>query len=208
MSNPTKVFDMLVKTGALKFGEFTLASGKKSNYYVDIKQLTLSAAGIEAVARAVVYEIEDFQAKHDVDIQAVGGPELGAVAIVGATLFWAYKFSGMEDLVGFIIRKQAKEHGTKKLIEGPISDKKGLNVVVLEDVTTTGDSAIRAVQILKEQGHNPVLVVAVVDRQEGAEEKMKHMGVQFRPILRAKDILDSEQHYGYGCNSEDFLDSR
>lgn len=207
MSNPTKVFDMLVKTGALKFGEFTLASGKKSNYYVDIKQLTLCAAGIEAVARAVVYEIEDFQAKHT-DVQAVGGPELGAVAIVGATLFWAHKFSGMEDLLGFVIRKQAKEHGTKKLIEGPIADKKGLNVVVLEDVTTTGDSAIRAVEILKEQGHNPVLVVTVVDRQEGAEEKMKQIGVQFRPILRAEDILNSEQGYGYGGNSEDFLDSR
>ncbi len=86
MSNPTKVFEMLIKTGALKFGEFTLASGKKSNYYVDIKQLTLSAVGIEAGARAVLYEIEDFQSQEGVEIDAIGGPALGAVALVGATL--------------------------------------------------------------------------------------------------------------------------
>lgn len=179
-------------TGALKFGNYTLSSGQKSNYYIDIKQMTLHSGGMQAIAEAVAREIELYDTKVNT-IEAIGGPELGAVPIVGAVLLWMELFADKKQL-GYIVRKQTKEYGTNKLLEGTLPDK-SINVAVIEDVTTTGKSALRAIDILKVSGYKPVLVISVVDREQGAADKFKEIGVDFVSILKYSQIMKELEFY-------------
>lgn len=173
----------MLETGALKFGDFTLASGKKSNYYIDIKRFMLSSQGMHEAAEGLADIIDDHP-----NIDAIGGPELGAVALVGGVLS---KFGYLKKLDGFIVRKKPKEHGTKNLIEIS-TDKPNLNVAIIEDVITTGKSTLHAINVLKEAGHNPVLIVSVVDREDGARAEFDKLGIPFYSLITANDILNSK----------------
>lgn len=164
---------------SLKRGEFTLASGKKSNYYFNGKLTTLDARGAYLVARVFLAMIGD-----DVP-RGVGGLTLGADPIVGSMLALA----GMEDLElkGFIVRKAAKEHGTKSRVEGPLAA--GDSVVVIEDVVTTGGSALQAIEAVEEMGCEVRRVLAVVDREEGGRENLEARGYTLESIFTAKELL-------------------
>ena len=164
---------------SLRTGEFTLASGKKSNYYINGKLTTLDGRGAYLVARVFMAMIAD-------DIpDAVGGLTLGADPIVGAMLSMA----GLEDLPlkGFIVRKASKEHGTRSLVEGPLE--KGERVVIIEDVVTTGGSALEAVDAVTDLGCEVKKVMAVVDREEGGGENLGARGLRLESIFTARELL-------------------
>lgn len=138
---------------------FTLASGTKSDVYIDIKKTVLSSEGMELVGRVVFDEIKDL------DVDGVGGLTLGADPIA-YTAALVGNMSG-KPLEAFVIRKETKKHGTMRWLEGNL--KAGAKVVIIDDVVTTGGSTIKAIERATEAGLEVVLVLALVDREEGGE---------------------------------------
>ena len=163
---------------AIKFGDFTLASGQKSTYYINGKMATLDSEGLNLTAEIFLDMIDG------VDCDAVGGPTLGADPIIGAMVALAHNRG--RKLSGLIVRKETKDHGTGRLIEGPIEE--GMKVVVVEDVTTTGGSPGRAVDAFRAAGCDVVKVMTIVDRQQGAAEKLAKMNAPYEPIFSKKDL--------------------
>ena len=168
----------LVKRDALKFGDFTLASGQKSNFYIDCRNVTLSAEGSALVGAGM---LELFG---DGGIDAVGGLTMGADPVLSAVL--AIAGSTGKHMRGFIVRKEAKGHGVGKLVEGPISA--GDQVAVVEDVTTTGASALQAVAAVEALGAQTVLVATVLDRLAGAKQLFAEKGLRFEALLTLDDL--------------------
>ncbi len=134
----------LLQRDALRHGTFTLASGRTSHYYVDGRKLTLSAEGAALIGAGV---LELLRTEFQVD--AVGGLTMGADPIVGATLALA-SAAGSSHLRGFLVRKEAKGHGTGKLVEGPLEP--GSTVAIVDDVATTGGSSLQAVEAVRGDG--------------------------------------------------------
>lgn len=168
----------LFRERALKFGDFTLASGKKAKYYLDGKQITLHSQGLRLVSEGLLKLMEG------VDAQAVGGMSIGADPIVGGML--AIAGGQGRDLAGFLVRKEPKGHGTQKYIEGPVTP--GMKVVIVEDVVTTGGSSILAADRAKEFGLDVVLVLAIIDRMEGGRENFAKHGLKFESLLKITDF--------------------
>jgi len=162
---------LLKTTGAVKFGDFTLSSGKKSDFYVDCRKVTLHPQGAKLIGKVILEKIKGLK------IDAVGGLTLGADPIIGAVIT-------LGNIPGFIVRKKAKEHGTGQKIEGLIE--KGWNVLIVEDVATTGGSAMQAIEAAEAAGANVVKVISVVDREEGAAEALKEYN--FDPILKRSEL--------------------
>lgn len=163
---------------ALKFGDFTLASGKKSTYYLDGKQISLHSIGLRLVSQGLL------ELLHDMEFSAIGGMTIGADPIVGGVLVAAAE-SG-RSLDGFLVRKEAKGHGTQKYVEGPV--RPGSKVVVIDDVVTTGGSSIQAVDRIVEFGCEVVCVVGIVDRKEGGASNFAAKGLKFRSLLSIEDF--------------------
>ena len=167
----------LLKEKALMRGKMTLASGKKSSFYFDGKQVTLDPQGILVVGRLIL----SLLAGHKVD--AVGGPTLGADPMAAAVSLLSSQ-SG-HPVRAFIVRKEAKKHGLQKMIEGPALQK-GDRVVMLEDVVTTGGSVLKAVDEVEKLGAKVVQVICLVDRNEGADKILS--AYQYTPIFSIKDF--------------------
>ncbi len=163
---------------ALKFGDFTLASGKKSTYYLDGKQISLHSAGLRLVSEGLLDLLEG------VDYAAIGGMSIGADPIVGGVLTAAAARGRRLD--GFLVRKEPKGHGTKKYIEGPVEP--GAKVVVIDDVVTTGGSSLEACDRIEEFGCEVVCVVGIVDRKEGGAANFAARGLNFRSLLTIEDF--------------------
>jgi orotate phosphoribosyltransferase len=168
----------LVKRDALQFGDFILASGKKSSFYIDCRNVTLSAEGAALIGAGML----DLFERESID--AVGGLTLGADPVLSAVLTVAGVRG--KQLRGFIVRKEAKQHGAGKLVEGPIRE--GDRVAVVEDVTTTGGSALQAVAAVEAIGAKVVCVATVLDRLAGAEAAFKEKGVRFFSLLTLSDL--------------------
>jgi orotate phosphoribosyltransferase len=169
----------LLLTRSFQFGEFVLSSGKKSSYYFDGKQVTLHPEGAYLVARAV---LEKIRGK---GVQALGGPIIGADPIVGSVaVVCALK---RLDLGLFLVRKDAKQHGKRRRIEGPPLAP-GTRVAVVDDVLTTGGSIFNAVEAVQEAGCKVVTAVVLVDRREGGTEFLKNMGIAVDPIFTIADF--------------------
>lgn len=167
-----------IRKKAYREGEFTLASGKKSDYYIDMKEVTLDAGGNLLVGRIIFDVIKEWGA------EAVGGMELGSVPISTAVSL----VSAIEGapVANFIVRKQAKGHGAGKRIEGKIG--RGSKVVVVEDVVSTGGSSLSAIDALREVGADIVGVISIVDREMGGAEAFEKKGVRYTPILTVSDV--------------------
>ncbi len=163
---------LLFETGAFKTGEFTLSSGKKSNFYIDCRKITLHPEGSRLIAKIIMDKIKNLK------VDAIGGLTLGADPITSSVV-------SISDIPGFIVRKKTKEHGTKQKIEGHI--KSGWNVVVVEDVATTGASALQAIEAVEAAGAKVVKVISVVDREEGAKETLKNYDSD--PIFKKSELL-------------------
>lgn len=168
----------LFQERALKFGDFTLVSGKKSTYYLDGKQNTLHSAGLRLIAEGLLERLED------VEFDAIGGMSIGADPIVGGVLAVAAIHG--RTLSGFLVRKEAKGHGTNRYLEGPVEP--GQKVVVVEDVVTTGGSALQAVDRATEFGCQIVQVVGIVDRLEGGAAAFAERGIPFSTLLTIEDF--------------------
>lgn len=167
---------------AYKEGDFTLSSGQKSTYYINGKEVTLHAQGALMVARLLL-------AKLPAGTVGVGGLTLGADPMVSAvSIVGAYENKPVTPL---IIRKEAKGHGTRAYIEGPTLPA-GSAVTILEDVVTTGASAMQAVQRLRDAGYAVNDILALVDRQQGGQELYKKEGLNFQPIFTVEEL---QAHY-------------
>jgi orotate phosphoribosyltransferase len=168
----------LVRDKALKFGEFTLASGKEAKYYLDGKQVTLDSFGARLVAEGIL----DLLGQDLPD--AVGGMSIGADPITAAVITVA----GVRGLPlrGLMVRKEAKGHGTGRYIEGPVLA--GESVVILEDVVTTGGSSLTAIERCEEFGLKVRGVVAIIDRMEGGRAAFESRGYRFESLLSIRDF--------------------
>ncbi len=171
----------LIKQKALIKGDRTLASGKKASFYIDGKQVTLDPQGIFLTAKVVINML------HGTSASAVGGPTLGADPIAAAVSLLSSQ-SG-HPLKAFIVRKESKDHGMQRMIEGPAIEE-GDRVVMLEDVITTGGSVLKAIQEVEKLKAKVVKVICLVDRNEGADALLA--GYNYTPIFSVQDVLAGE----------------
>ena len=164
-------------------GEITLASGRKSNFYFNLKPTMLDPEGAALLAELTL----DALAGERIDY--VGGLEMGAVPIAGAIA--QLSFIRGKPIAAFFVRKKPKEHGAKLSVEGlaPGESLKGKRVVVVEDVTTTGGSAMKAVEVVRDAGGEIAMVFTMVDREEGAGDTFKAASLPFRSLFRAAEFL-------------------
>lgn len=165
------LLDDLVDCEALRFGDFTLTSGKKSKYYVDIKK----ASSIPDILKRIT---EGF-ASSEVECDKVAGVELGAVPLI-------VSYSLLKGVPFIIIRKAGREHGTKRKFEGIIEQ--GDRILLLEDVITSGGSVLQAIDTIEEAGGEVVSILTVVDREEGGTEKVEKRA-PFSALVRARDLI-------------------
>jgi orotate phosphoribosyltransferase len=173
----------LIRQRSFGRGKIKLASGRESDFYFDLRPTTIHSAGATFIGEMVI------EALADVECDSLGGLEIGAVPIATAAAIAAHR---RERAIGtFFVRKKPKEHGARKLVEGlPKGDSlKGRKVVIVEDVTTTGGSALQAVAAVREEGAEVVLVLSIVDRQEGATETFAAEGIPFRALFTAEEFL-------------------
>ena len=178
MSRPQakRILGLAKELGALLFGEFTLSSGQTSSYYFDGRLLTLSPEGADLVARALLSIVRESGA------DAVGGPTLAADPIVASVAMLSH-LDGGSPVPGFIVRKESKEHGTGRLIEGPLPPK--AKVAIVDDTCSTGGSLVHAVRAAEQAGCTVVLVASVLDRHQGGSERLIAEGYTFRALLEA-----------------------
>lgn len=173
----------IIRTRSFGRGEITLASGRKSDFYFNLKPTMLDPEGAALLAELTL------EALAADNIDYVGGLEMGAVPIAGAIaqLSW---LKG-KPIAAVFVRKKPKEHGARLSVEGLAKGETlaGKRVVVVEDVTTTGGSALKAVEAVREAGGEVVLVFTMVDREEGASETFREAGLPFRALFRASEFL-------------------
>lgn len=171
----------LLATQAYQEGEFTLSSGQKSSYYINGKEVSLTAEGSFAIGRLLVSMLPW-------DTQAVAGLTLGADPLISAvTVVSAYENRFVS---GIIVRKTPKGHGTNAYLEGKKLPPQA-KVVVLEDVVTTGKSALFAVEQLQAVGYQVSEILAIVDRQQGGKERYQQQGIPFRALFSIDEIQES-----------------
>ena len=173
-----RLFD-LIKERSFRRGNFTLASGKQSAYYFDSKPTMLHPEGASLLAELILDELSDVKA------DCVGGLEMGAVPLIAPVAMKSLEAG--RPLHGFFVRKAPKGHGTMQRVEG--LDMSGKTAVILEDVTTTGGSAMRAVDEVRSAGGTVALVLSILDRGEGAAEFYAAAGVPFKSLFRAEEFL-------------------
>ncbi|HEY9449455.1 MAG TPA: orotate phosphoribosyltransferase [Gemmatimonadaceae bacterium] len=171
----------LLATHSVRRGQFTLASGRQSTLYIDARLTTMSPEGLSVIGPLGVTAL----AGSGWDVQSVGGLTLGADPVAYAISYASATLP--RPLRAFTVRKQAKEHGTAKLIEGPF--RSGDRVAVIEDVITTGGSALKAIQAVRDAGGVVAGVLALVDREEGGREAIETTGIPVLVMARASDIL-------------------
>ncbi len=165
-----KLSKELLKVGAIKFGDFVLTSGKKSRYYVDIKDAATNPTVLGMIAQ--VFSTMTSECK-------LAGVELGAVPLLVAT--------AVKKSVPYLIIRKERKHGTGKLTIGEVVA--GEKIEIIEDVVTTGNSVLKAASYLRENGAEVSNVYCVVDREEGGAELLKENGLTLKPIIRISDMM-------------------
>lgn len=173
----------IIKSRSVETGRtFTLASGRTSDFYCNLKPTMLDPEGAYLLGAMIVEVIAGDRPDY------VGGLELGAVPL--ATAAAAIGHAKGQPLAAFVVRKQTKEHGTKSLVEGLMrgDSLSGKRVVILEDVTTTGGSSLKAIEAVRAEGATVVKVLTMVDRQEGAAEAFAKAGVPFAALVTAAEL--------------------
>jgi len=166
------LIQLLKECEAIQFGRFVLTSGAVSDYYIDIKKASTNPNILKKIAELMAEYTEDY------DILA--GMELGAVPLVVA-------LSLETNIPYVIVRKERREHGTSKQIEGV--EINGKRILIIEDVTTSGGSVVKTIKIIRENKGIVDEVISIVDRESGAEEKLRNVDVSFIPLISISDIL-------------------
>ena len=170
----------LILEKARRFGDFTLASGRKAKYYLDGKQVTLNSDGARLVGEGIL----ELLAEEPEWPVAVGGMSIGADPITAAVITMA-DVNG-KSLKGFLVRKESKGHGTNKFVEGPVAA--GETAVIVEDVVTTGGSSLQAIQRAEEFGLKIKTVIAIIDRMEGGREAFEKAGYTLKSLFTIRDF--------------------
>ncbi|MGA9884141.1 MAG: orotate phosphoribosyltransferase [Candidatus Acidiferrales bacterium] len=182
MDHRTALADVLRKKSLVR-GEFTLASGKKSNYYLDCRLTTLDAQGALLTGYCILELLDEMKIKPD----AIGGLSMGADPVVSAAIV----VSAIENrpLPGFLVRKEAKKHGRQKQIEG-IEHLEGKKVVIVDDVCTTGGSTLEAIEAAEGAGAQVIAVISLVDREEGGSDMLRAK-YNYGSVFTARELLAS-----------------
>jgi orotate phosphoribosyltransferase len=168
-------------------GMTTLASGRRSDFYIDCKQTLLNAHGASLVGRLCWDRVQQLRAAGQ-PVVGVGGLSLGADPIAVATALCSAE--SPEPVHAFIIRKEPKGHGTRAYLEGSANLPAGSPVLIVEDVVTTGASTQKAVERARLADLQPIAILALVDREEGGEAALQHLGLPFSALLRRRDFID------------------
>ncbi len=169
----------LIQLHALRYGDFTLASGQTAKYYLDCRRLTLDGEGANLIAAGILAEFGD-------DLpDCVGGMAIGADPITAAVITCGWQ----QDipLKGFIVRKQAKQHGTGQQVEGPVE--RGQRAVILEDVITTGGSSLKAIEHARHHGLIVDRLITIVDRGESSAKIFANVGVHFSALFHVSELV-------------------
>lgn len=181
----------IIATKSFKLGDFTLASGAKSDYYIDCRISTLDAEGGRLSGLVLAELIREYAP----EAEGVGGLTMGADPLVSntasATAWWKLDHPNFPLTHGFLVRKQEKAHGTGRRIEGFV--KEGAPVVVVDDVCTTGGSTITAIEAVKAAGMKVIAVMCLVDRQQGGRENIEAAvpDAKFLSVFTAKDVREA-----------------
>lgn len=170
----------IIKSKSFAVGEFELSSGERSNHYFDLKPTMFDPEGADILSELVLQRIEGLKCDY------IGGLEMGAVPLISPIN--AKSFLKGRPIPGFFVRKQAKAHGTRKKVEG-VHDLAGKSIVIVDDVTTSGKSAMQAVKELQDSGAIISLVISIVDRQQGAADLYKAAGIPFQSLFTASEFL-------------------
>jgi len=166
----------LFKSRAVFFGNFTLASGKQSTYYINSKKAIFNAEAVWSLGEVI------YQMTRTMNLQALGGPEVGAIPMATAAAMRYHEHG--QSIEAFYVRKQAKGHGSKEMVEGIV--KPGDQVAIVEDVLTTGGSVLQAIREVERLDARIAAVICIVDRLEGAREALDHYN--FLPIFTIRDF--------------------
>jgi len=169
-----KIKEEALQTGITR----TLSSGRRSGYYIDGKLVTLDPEGAFLTVRLI------FDMLTTIDFDAVGGPTLGAGPIVGALA--AFSYINKRPIKTFIVRRDSKKHSTMKLIEGQFA--RGFRVIIVDDVVTTGNSILQAIDVIEQEKGEIVKIITLIDRQDGARERFDSLGYEFESIFTRVDL--------------------
>lgn len=172
----------IIREKSLLKGEFKLASGAMSNYYLDMKPTTFDPEGANLIA-----DILQDMLSGDHDVEAIGGLEVGSVPIVIGVSMRSWP---KRPIAGFVVRKEKKGHGTDKLIDANF--RPNSTVVLFEDVTTTGDSIMQAVRAVRQQGGTVKKIITIVDRLGGAVDRLKQEGIELEAVFNAPELFSDE----------------
>jgi len=178
LENDRQTLIGLIKDEAVFHGDFTLSSGKKATYYVDMRKLTLDHRAAPAIGRLVLDVVRDL------DADAFGGLTLGADPIANAVLHASVAAGTPVD--AFVVRKEPKDHGRGRQSEG--AEVAGRRVVIVEDTSTTGGSPLKAAEVARAAGADVVAVVTVVDRKTGAQAAVEDAGFEWRSVIDLDDL--------------------
>ena len=179
-----RLLQLALEMGALRYGDFTLTSGRKSAYYFDGRLLSLHPEGAWLTARALL------PLARQAGAEAIGGPTLGADPIVAAVSLASHMDTDGLPVPAFIVRKEAKQHGMGNAVEGHL--KAGARVAVVDDTCTTGGSLFQAIDAAEAEGCAVVKVLAVLDRREGGSDELRRRGYDFAALLVANDTGEIE----------------
>ena len=177
----------ILQARSIFFGDFTLASGAKSNVYFDCRPTTFDPKGASLIGEVMHDIIRREEAKRGLKINAVGGLTMGADPVAFAIGLTSYRLDKSNPIQVFSVRKAPKAHGQTKLVEGNF--KKGDTVVVVEDVVTRGESTITAINSVVNEGGKVAFVVVLLDRQEGGRQKIEAMGYDVFPVFTRDEVL-------------------
>lgn len=180
MSDRQELLELIV-AHSVERRRVTLASGRESDFYIDLRRTLMRPRGLQLAGRLT---LERLLAGAPVD--AVGGMAVGAVPLVAAVLAAAAERDPKSGLGGFFVRKEAKRHGLGRRIEGVFE--KGQRVALLEDTTTTGGSTLDAVDVVQAEGGRVARVLCLVDRGEGAAHAFQERGLELEPLFRREDL--------------------
>lgn len=171
-----RLLEIALERGAIRYGDFTLSSGRKSAYYFDGRLLSLDPEGAYLLGHVLLPLIAD------AGVDAIGGPTLGADPIVAAVATASWQQG--TPIPAFIVRKEAKGYGMARMIEGPLPPE-GSAVAIVDDACTTGGSLFHAIDAAEEAGYKVGLVLAALDRNEGGSDAIRERGYQFAALLTA-----------------------
>ncbi len=180
MDDKQRLLEILKKL-SYEEGEFILKSGKKSTYYIDARETALNPEGMYLIGKIMYKMVREIQG-----IRAVGGVSVGADPLVCAVVLASY--NQKDNLSGFFIRKEPKGHGRNLWIEGAKNITRGMDVIILEDVVTTGGSSLKAVEIAESEGYNVKGIIALLDRLDGGKELIESKNYTYESIFNLSDL--------------------